>query len=144
MPRSKPVSSVITQFHSLEQAPPSWATPLTWLFPLGNTRSYLFVCKDITVKQHIFSHSLLLVHYWPLHQVLYLVMYSRRSACNGSVSLEGLTLRPQSHTLLRVEVMLVDIWISGWKREDGREKGNVVIVKVVTEEPKAYKSKYLP
>lgn len=42
IPRSKPVSSVITQLHSLLQAPPSRATPLTWLFPSGNTRSYLW------------------------------------------------------------------------------------------------------
>ena len=46
-------------------------------------------------------------------QPTYLVIYKRRSACNGSVSLTGLILLPQSHTLLRDEVMLVDIWISG-------------------------------
>lgn len=41
-------------------------------------------------------------------------MYNRRSACSGSVSFEGFILLPQSHTLLREEVMLADSWISGW------------------------------
>lgn len=53
IPKSKPVSSVITQLHSLEQAPPSCATPLTCLFPSGNTRSYLFLMEDVNVKQNI-------------------------------------------------------------------------------------------
>lgn len=50
IPRSKPVSSVITQLHSLEQAPPNCATPLTCLFPSGNTRSYLFVVESLVTK----------------------------------------------------------------------------------------------
>lgn len=33
--------------------------------------------------------------------------------CSGSVSLEGFILFPQSQTLLREDVMFVDIWISG-------------------------------
>lgn len=41
-------------------------------------------------------------------------MYSRRSACSGSESLCGFILLPQSHTLLREDVMLDDSWISAW------------------------------
>lgn len=43
----------------------------------------------------------------------YLVMYNTRSACRGSVSLEGMTLLAHSHTLLRDEEMLVEMLISG-------------------------------
>lgn len=50
MPRSKPVSSAITQFQSLEQAPPSWATPRTCLFPSGNSKSNLCVSDRRAVK----------------------------------------------------------------------------------------------
>lgn len=56
MPRSKPVSSVITQLQSLEQAPPSCATPRTCLFPSGNTRSYLLVMEDKIVKCGLFIY----------------------------------------------------------------------------------------
>lgn len=63
-------------------------------------------------------------------------MYNSRSACSGSVSLEGFILRPQSHTLLREEVMLGDIWISGWKR-DHKNKRKMVMIKHKESEFKA-------
>ncbi len=74
---------------------------------------HLFICKKIQRKL-CFQRSRL--------HTAHLVMYRRRSACRGSESLEGFILLPQSHTLLRQEVMLVDIWISGCRRER-REKG---------------------
>lgn len=48
-------------------------------------------------------------------KVRHLVMYNRRSACSGSESPGGFILLPQSHTLLREEVMLDDSWISAWE-----------------------------
>lgn len=63
IPRSKPVSSVITQLHSLLQAPPSRATPLTWLFPSGNTRSYLWEKDPKHLAEHIFLGDFPAMHH---------------------------------------------------------------------------------
>lgn len=121
IPRSKPVSSAITQLHSLLQAPPSWATPLTCLFPSGNTRSYLWVQVNNTVGFgwacfHGSSHTSSHTKTWlkVRLQISHLVIYRRRSAWRGSESFEGLIFLPHSHTLLRVDVMLLDSWSSGW------------------------------
>lgn len=116
IPRSKPVSSVITQLHSLLQAPPSCATPLTWLFPSGNTRSYLWEqglqTLGWTFPGRFPSHAPLVL--MRDGQISHLVMYKRRSACRGSESFAGFIFLPHSHTLVREDVMLVDSWISGW------------------------------